>query len=62
MYPPSQLTNVIYEERLARAEQQRELQRLRALDRATRRVERAERRMRRAERRVRRLCTQPDGC
>jgi hypothetical protein len=62
MYPPTQLVNDLYQERLARAEQQHELQRLRALDRATRRVERAERRMRRAERRVRRLCTQADSC
>ena len=62
MYPPSHLANDIYQERLAHAEQQRELQRLHALDRATRRVQRAERRMRRAERRVRRLCTQADSC
>jgi hypothetical protein len=62
MYPPTQLVNDLYQERLARAEQQHELQRLRALDRATRRVERAERRMRRAERRVRQLCTQADSC
>ena len=62
MYPPTQLVNDLYQERLARAEQQHELQRLRALDRATRRVERAERRMRRAERRVQRLCTQADSC
>ena len=62
MYPLAKLGNDIYRERLARLEQQRPLERLRALDRATRRVERAERRMRRAERRVRRLCTQADSC
>jgi hypothetical protein len=60
MYLPPQLINDMYQERLARAEQRRPLERLRALDRATRRAQRAERRMRRAERQVRRLRTQPD--
>jgi hypothetical protein len=59
MYQLTQLGSVLYRERLAHAEQQRPVQRLRALRRATRRAERAERRMRRADRRVRRLRTQP---
>jgi len=59
MYPLAKLGNDVYRERLARAEQQRPLERLLALDRATRRVERAGRRMRRAERQVRRLRTLP---
>ena len=59
MYQLTQLGNDIYRERLARAEEQRPVERLRASDRATRRVERAERRMRRAERQVRRLRTLP---
>jgi hypothetical protein len=59
MYQLTQVGSVIYRERLARAEQQRSVQRLLALRRAIRRAERAERRMRRAERQVRRLRTQP---
>jgi hypothetical protein len=63
MYQLTQLGSVLYRERLAHAEQQRPVQRLlalrRATRRATRRAERAERRMRRADRRVRRLRTQP---
>jgi hypothetical protein len=59
MYQLTQLGNDIYRERLARAEEQRPVEHLRALHRAERRVDRAERRMRRADRQARRLRTQP---
>jgi hypothetical protein len=59
MYQITQLASGLYRERLEHAEQQRPVQRLVALHRATRRAERAERRLRRAERQVRRLRTQP---
>jgi hypothetical protein len=58
MHQLTQLGNDIYRERLARAAEQRPVERLRALHRATRRAERAERRLRRADRQARRLRTQ----
>ena len=59
MYPLAKLGNDIYRDRLARAEEQRSVEHLLALQRAERRVERAGRRMRRAERQARRLRTLP---